>query len=184
MVQFVKNLLFDLGFSHVWTNQCTFNSSALFHSVKNKLKERFILFWKKRLLADEGIKKLRTYKLLKENFGIEPYLEILHDKKLRQSLCSFRISAHRLRIEQGRYCGAKPEERLCDICNFSVENEIHFLCSCKKYDGLRSKMINTIKDNNSLLNRDEEKTFITLMTSTDNCIIKAVANFVLESGIS
>lgn len=117
--------MYDLGFSHVWNNQCTFNASALLFSIKNKLKERFISFWKKRLSSEEGMKKLRTYKLLKQNFGIEPYLENLFDKDLRKCLCSFRISTHRLRIERGRYCGEKPEDRLCDSCNV-VENEIHF----------------------------------------------------------
>ena len=32
-LQFVKNVLFDLGFSHVWNNQSTFNASALLFSV-------------------------------------------------------------------------------------------------------------------------------------------------------
>ena len=56
---------------------------------------------------EKGMKKLRTYKLIKKNFEIEPYVEILQDKKLRRSLSSFRISTHRLRIERGRYCGGK-----------------------------------------------------------------------------
>ena len=40
--QFVKNMLHDLGFSHVWKNHSTFNSGLLLASIKNKLKERFI----------------------------------------------------------------------------------------------------------------------------------------------
>ena len=62
----------------------------------NKLKERFIAFWKKRLSSEEGMKKLRIYKLLKQTFGIEPYLENMSDIHLRRRLCSFRISTHRL----------------------------------------------------------------------------------------
>ena len=46
--QFVKNMLHDLGFSHVWNNHSTFNSGSLLASIKNKLKERFISFWKQR----------------------------------------------------------------------------------------------------------------------------------------
>ena len=46
-LQFVKNILFDLGFSHVWANQSTLNPSALLYSMKTKLKERFISFRKK-----------------------------------------------------------------------------------------------------------------------------------------
>ena len=85
-LQIVKNILFDLGFSHVWANQSTFNPSALLYSIKTKLKERFISFWKKRLSSDEEMKKLRTYKLIKKNFEIEPYIEILQEKKSSKDL--------------------------------------------------------------------------------------------------
>ena len=68
-VQFVKNLLHDLRFSHVWNNHSTFNSRALVAPIKNKLKERFVSFWKKRMLGDEIMKKLRTYRLMKQDFG-------------------------------------------------------------------------------------------------------------------
>ena len=33
-LQFVKFVLYDLGFSHVWNNQSTFNASALLFSIK------------------------------------------------------------------------------------------------------------------------------------------------------
>ena len=39
----------------------TSNPSALLYSIKTKLQERFISFWKKRLSSEEGMKKLRTY---------------------------------------------------------------------------------------------------------------------------
>ena len=183
-LQFVKNILFDLGFSHVWANQSTFNPSALLYSIKTKLKERFISFWKKRLSSDEEMKKLRTYKLIKKNFEIEPYIEILQEKKLRRSLSSFRISTHRLRIERGRYCGERPEERLCDFCNI-IKDEIHFLCGCKRYLELRRKMFDTIKDINLRYPSLEHKfIFTTLMTSNDQIVIKAVAKFIYECEIT
>ena len=69
------------------------------------------------MLGEETNKKLRTHKLLKQNFGIESYLELVHDKSVRKCLTSLRISAHRLRIERGRYVGEKPMERLCLTCN-------------------------------------------------------------------
>ena len=46
-VQLVKNILHDLGFSHVWNYHITFNSRALIAAIKNKLKEGFVSFWKK-----------------------------------------------------------------------------------------------------------------------------------------
>ena len=60
---FAKNMLHDLGFSHVWNNHSTFNSGLLLASIKNKLNERFISFWKQRMLGDETKKKLRTFRL-------------------------------------------------------------------------------------------------------------------------
>ena len=126
---------------------------------------------------------MRIYKLFKQNFGMEPYLEDIPDKILRRSLCSFRISTHRLRIERGRYCGEKPEERLCDSCNV-VDNEVHFLCECNKYDAMRKKMFDNIIVTDIVQGIDHENTFIKLMSNSDKNITKAIANFVHDCGIT
>ena len=57
---FVKNILTDLGFSHVWDNQGTFNASSLVVCIKAKLKERFISYWKNCMKSEAGMDKLRT----------------------------------------------------------------------------------------------------------------------------
>ena len=46
-VQLFKNILHDPGFSYVWNYHITFNSRALIAAIKNKIKERFVSFWKK-----------------------------------------------------------------------------------------------------------------------------------------
>ena len=129
------------------------------------------------------MRKLHTYKLIKQTFGIEPYLEHLVDKDLRRCLCSFRISTHKLRIERGRYYGEKPEERLCDSCNI-IENEIHFLCKCNKYNSLRRKMFDSINAIDVVHDSDNEHTFINLMTSSNKNITKALATFVQDCEIT
>ena len=48
----------------MWENQSTFNTSSLLTCIKNKLKERVLSFWNKLLNSDEGMEKLRTYKLI------------------------------------------------------------------------------------------------------------------------
>ena len=117
----MKNRLHDLGFSHVWNNHSTFTLVAKINLKKD------VSFWKQRMLGDETIKNLRTYRLLKKNFGLELYLEYLHDKHVRKCVCSLRNSAHRLRTERGRYLGEKPEDRLCNTCN-AIEDEMNFFC--------------------------------------------------------
>ena len=54
--------------------------------------------------------KLRTYRLIKQQFGFEKYLKVLSDRKLRMVLAAFRISAHKLQIERGRYSSQNLED--------------------------------------------------------------------------
>ena len=96
----------------------------------------FILF---RLLH---LEQTRTYKLIKNKFGIEKYLE-LNERNLRKSLTAFRISAHTLNIERGRYLHLKVEDRICNVC-LVIEDEIHALCQCKKFSLSREQMYQTV----------------------------------------
>ena len=88
------------------------------------------------MLGDETMNKLRTYRLMKLDFGLELYLEDIHDKSVRKCISYFRISTHMLRVERGRYLGENPEDRLCNTYN-TTEDEMHFLCQCQKYESQR-----------------------------------------------
>ena len=92
-----------------------------------------------RINSNNGMDKLHTYKLFKKTFGLEEYLELGLDRKYRQYLSSFRISAHKLQIERERYLGKNVEERKCTDCNI-IEDEIHFFCDCHKYTNSREKL--------------------------------------------
>ena len=184
-IQFIKNILCDLGFSHVWNNQSTFNPVALLASIKNKLKERFVSFRKQRMLGDKTNKKLRTYKLLKQNFGIETYLEIIDDKMIRKCLSSFRISAHKLRIERGRYVRPREdlEKRLCLICN-TIEDEIHFICKCKKYENERTFLYDNLSDMQIISTEDHKKTFLNLLTNSNKYVLHAVGKYIQDCNVT
>ena len=176
-VRFIENLLTDLGFSHVWHNQFTFNKTSLLTAIKQKLREKFIIFWQKRMAVNEGQNKLRTYKCIKEKFGLEPYLEHIKDKSLRAGLSSLRISAHKLRIETGRYKGEDVNDRKCDTC-MVLEDEVHFLCQCSKYNAHKLILYGNLKEFNFLVDNNPTKTFINLMTCTDMRIIKAICIYI------
>ena len=65
--------------------------------------------------------------------------------ELRRSICKFRVSSHHLLIELGRYQGIPRHQRLCQQCNSGeVEDEIHFLFKCSKYEPDRKELINII----------------------------------------
>ena len=95
---------------------------------------------KKRLLGDRNMlsydNKLRIYKLFKDNFKFEDYLT-MSTANQRRIITKFRISAHKLEIERGRYFNVPVERRICKICKLDIENEIHFSWSvlfCKPPD--------------------------------------------------
>ena len=46
--------------------------------------------------------KLRTYAIFKQHFNLEKHLQF-GSRNQRRSICKFRISNHKLEIEQGHY---------------------------------------------------------------------------------
>ena len=87
--------------------------------------------------------KLRTYIKLKSELVLEAYLA--HGSFLSRSVMfSFRSSSCRLRIETGR----RPrKERVCVLCNSGeVENELHFILFCPKYDDLRNLLFSELNE--------------------------------------
>ena len=59
-------------------------------------------------------------------------------KEDRSTLCKFRISAHSLEIEKGRYYNIPLENRVCLSCKAGkVENELHLFLDCPSYAHLR-----------------------------------------------
>ena len=111
--------------------------------------------------------KLRTYKLLKEEIGMETYLTIVNNTKNRTTLTKFRLSNHTLMIEKGRHQNIDKNLRFCPFCPTRIEDEIHFLLECECYAIHRKELFNTInekvKDNNIQLRNKKEK-FINLLT--------------------
>jgi hypothetical protein len=78
------------------------NIKSYFYS---KLKPKYNAVWKTEIFNDRPGKqygnKLRTYRLFKNIFAFESYLDL--DNFNRSILIRFRISAHNLEIEKGRH---------------------------------------------------------------------------------
>jgi hypothetical protein len=81
--------------------------------------------------------KLSTYVLFKPVQCKEDYIGNINNKAFRASLTRFRVSAHDLRIERGRYTGVARENRLCRYCSMTViENEYNFLLFCPGFSDI------------------------------------------------
>ena len=144
--------------------------------IYSKLKPKYNFVWRSEIYDDrnnkQGGNKLRTYRLFKDNISLEKYLLILNEDE-RRVLTKFRVSAHNLEIEKGRYIGVKTEDRICKLCNTGVEDETHFLLQCPVLENKRTQIINNIKNMNTNFNNLPNKSkLIWYMSSEDNFIIK------------
>ena len=90
--------------------------------------------------------KLRTYRNIKKDMRIEPYLNLGLPKSVYCNIARFRLSSHNLSIELGRH--KRPfvpaEERLCDKCTLNVVgDELHCLMICPRWVDIRRLLIKT-----------------------------------------
>ena len=60
----------------------------------------------------------------------ESYLDWVTMRKFRRILAQFRVSAHSLKIERGRYSGIAQTNRICKICQSSIEDKYRFVFIC------------------------------------------------------
>jgi hypothetical protein len=85
------------------------------------------------------------------------YTDICKFKEDRSTLCKFRISAHSLEIEKGRYYNIPRENRVCLSCKAGkVEDELHLFLDCPSYAHLRQDFFEKIK---SILGEVNQKVF-------------------------
>ena len=81
--------------------------------IKSKLIKRSMECWKNAVVKHG---KLRTYFCFKPNFKKENYLHVIKNRDVRECFTQFRISAHQLAIERGRY---KNRKQMLDCKYFS-----------------------------------------------------------------
>ena len=142
----------------------------------------FKINWLSEVRNDEKHPIIRTYSLHKREFCLEPYLDAVKDARYRCALTKLRASSHTLEIERGRYTVPKTptSERVCSVCQ-EVEDEIHFLIRCTRYNSLRNEFfgkIYQISPNFTSLNDNEKYVF--LMTSCNKQLMVWLGKFVHE----
>ena len=123
----VKKILTDLNLLHVYDTQTTCDLSY----CKNEL---FCNFEKKWFKEASKKPKLRTYCTYKNKLEPEKYVTTNLVPHERSILAQFRLGTLPLELELGRFANLKIEDRICKLCNDgSIEDEIHFLFTCKTY---------------------------------------------------
>ena len=163
----------SLNYKHSWVTKALALKNKILKNVDqipnrkhlNKIMtSQYNEYWRNKIQTEP---KMRTYRTIKNNFKLEEYLTSV-PKKYRKDLTRFRISAHNLAIERGRYTRPPTplENRTCPNCPDKVENEFHFLLECPMYKEGRQEMVQNIEiicPNFKLLNMEEQ--FIFLMNA-------------------
>ena len=105
-------------------------------------------------------------------------------------MTSLRTGTNTLQIERGRWKQQKEEERLCTQCDMNrVENEMHFVVECPKYDQSRKDLFENIKSISkhkwTLGKRDFQERFLLLVNGTGDqfefSIFSAFQSFLLKA---
>ncbi len=154
----------------------------LVRKIKLKLVEQFQDNWaKEKTKLTTG--KLRTYFTFKYNSQLEHYLDGIDNFETRSAIAKFRLSAHKLKIETGRYNKTPVESRLCENCiNNSIEDELHFLFNCPLYSQERAILMSYVSSecpNFSSLSVSNQ--FIWLLSCENTNILRELGNFLIHS---
>ena len=135
----IKQLLCSVGLGEAWFNQGVGCVHRFLNLFKQRCRDIAIQEWQASL---QLVSKLDTYRKIKIEFGMSCYLSVIDKHYLKNALCKFRISAHRLRIETGRWLHNNRAERICIFCSLNeIEDEFHFMLICPFYNDLRHQYL-------------------------------------------
>ena len=126
--------------------------------------------------------KMRVYRTFKTKYKYESYLDNVTIEKHRINFTRLRISDHNLETEKGRYRKPyiKPQNRICLVCKKEMEDEIHFLLRCPRYESIRQNFYQNIKSLGKVNPLESEKAVFKKLMSPTNEIAPKVAKFISE----
>ena len=132
-------MLETYGFGEVWALQYVENEALFLTVFKQRL---FDIFLQSRNEFFDVSSKCYLYKHLVDNFCLQFYLRKNVPNHYCRLISKFRMSAHNLYVEKGRYNNIDRQNRICVCCDLQViEDEYHFILKCPKYAKLRTKCI-------------------------------------------
>jgi hypothetical protein len=166
----IKTMLDNLGYGFLYNN-LNVNLFSI-DSLTQRLKDQYVQEWND-LICNQP--KLNYYKLFKTEFKFEKYIVDIVKETHRKQLTKFRLSAHCLEIEVGRFNNIPRSERKCKMCNQNVcESEYHFLLCCPKYNELRIKY--NIRSTWPSINK-----FVSVMSSQNTNALRRLSKFLYDS---
>ena len=144
---YVKETLFKLGFGIVWVEQSVGNEKQFLSEVKQRMIDIFMQEWHNSIMTKDIF---RNYRLFKNTFGKETYLDDINDKRFRNSLAKLRLGVLPIGSPAFRRIFANCQVK-CIMC-VNLDDENHVIFKCPLYEQLRVKYVNVqFKDYVTLL---------------------------------
>jgi hypothetical protein len=119
----IDHILYTSDFSEI---------SSQIKKVKKLLHDMAIMKWSSQLTEKTQVEnsKINLFCQLKTNLSLSPHLTAPITPKSRAAITKFRMSAHNLPSETGRYAEIPRVDRLCPLCSGGIENEEHYITEC------------------------------------------------------
>ena len=180
----VKKLMKFLNIHHILYTSDLHEIIYQVSRCKKLIKTKFTEYWEaERNVAITNGGKLDFYLMFKKSLDCEQYLKLIKIPKIRTSIARFRIWAHKLPVETGRYKGLGRAERTCPHCNYGIGDEQHYMFQCDNPILLKLRTscfldIALIHPNFSALPQDEKLLF--LMQSGNHDILKRFGTFLVK----
>lgn len=164
----VKGLLFSNGFGYVWVYGGVGNERLFLKEFGKRLCDVFCQEWFSHM-ADSV--HYRLYDNMKSCLEREKYISVVEKSNFRKAYARFRVGVSEINTHRHRFA-QNANLRHCPFCDGIVEDEIHALFTCPKYQDLRDKYIT--------FDRDLEVQFrlLRLFTTSNTEILRKVSTFI------
>ena len=135
----IRDILCKYGFNHVWLSQNVVNEYIFMLEFKQRVIDTFL---NEAISFFEESPKCHFYKYIYDDHNLQFYLSRPVNYMFKPLISRYRLHAHSLNIETGRYYNIDRHARICNMCNNNdIEDEYHFILECSKYVEIRRKYI-------------------------------------------
>ena len=180
---YIHDVCSHFNMDELWVNQGSAYKNKVIRDLRARAYDQYDRNWEKYIGREES--KLRTYRTFKQKIYLENYLISVKNPATRREFTKLRISAHRLRIELGRYTRPKTlvEDRKCELCKSDIENEMHFVLDCSLYKTEREALFKELEAFTVFksLNPVEQFQFVMSYNDGDTEVLKYVLNYVNQA---
>ena len=169
-IDYVHDILNECGYPYVWESENFHNTEWLKCIAKQRLFDQFVQNWHSSMFESS---KAINYRIFKENFEFEEYLNILNTNDAIR-FCRFRTTNHYLPVETGRWRNVDMENRFCHLCNCQkLGDEYHYIFECTSLHDERKNFLPKY-----YLIRQNTFKFSKLMSSKKQSLLKKLCKFI------